>query len=347
MHIAARRLGIDPGRARAPQPRARPARCPTAPRPGRSTTPATTRPASTARSSWRLRRPARRAGAGPRRGPPARASAWPAWSSRASPTWATSRSCRARRGARAGLPKSGNAEGVTIAMGPHGGVTLRITTTPQGQGHRTVAAQVAADVLGLEPGADRRAHRCRHGGQSLDRVLRQLLEPLRGDGRVRRCTSPPRGWPTACARSPRRCSAARPRTSSSPTASARVRGDAERHVSLRRLAGAAHWHPSDLAGDGRRGARADGHLHAADLAARRRRPRQLARPATASSRDVCAVEIDPRDRGDRRALVRHGARRRPPAQPAAGRRPDPRRPGARSRRGAARGASLRRATATS
>ena len=51
----------------------------------------------------------------------------------------------------AGLPKSGNAEGVTIAMGAHGGVTLRITTTPQGQGHRTVAAQVAADVLGLEP----------------------------------------------------------------------------------------------------------------------------------------------------------------------------------------------------
>ena len=51
----------------------------------------------------------------------------------------------------AGLPKSGNAEGATIAMGPHGGVTLRITTTPQGQGHRTVAAQVAADVLGLDP----------------------------------------------------------------------------------------------------------------------------------------------------------------------------------------------------
>ena len=36
-------------------------------------------------------------------------------------------------------------------MGAQGGVTLRITTTPQGQGHRTVAAQVAADVLGLEP----------------------------------------------------------------------------------------------------------------------------------------------------------------------------------------------------
>ena len=51
--------------------------------------------------------------------------------------------------AAAGLPKSGNAEGVTIAMGAQGGVTLRITTTPQGQGHRTVAAQVAADVLGL------------------------------------------------------------------------------------------------------------------------------------------------------------------------------------------------------
>ena len=49
------------------------------------------------------------------------------------------------------LPKSGNAEGATVAINPLGGVTVRISTTPQGQGHRTVAAQVAADVLGLTP----------------------------------------------------------------------------------------------------------------------------------------------------------------------------------------------------
>ncbi|HSI97108.1 MAG TPA: xanthine dehydrogenase family protein, partial [Gaiellaceae bacterium] len=50
-----------------------------------------------------------------------------------------------------GLPKSGNAEGATISISPLGGVTVRLSTTPQGQGHRTVAAQVVADRLGIEP----------------------------------------------------------------------------------------------------------------------------------------------------------------------------------------------------
>jgi 2-furoyl-CoA dehydrogenase large subunit len=50
-----------------------------------------------------------------------------------------------------GLPKSGNAEGCTIAISPLGGITVRLTTTPQGQGHRTVVAQIVADRLGVEP----------------------------------------------------------------------------------------------------------------------------------------------------------------------------------------------------
>ncbi len=50
-----------------------------------------------------------------------------------------------------GLPKSGNAEGCTIAISPLGGITVRTTTTPQGQGHATVIAQVVADRLGVGP----------------------------------------------------------------------------------------------------------------------------------------------------------------------------------------------------
>jgi 2-furoyl-CoA dehydrogenase large subunit len=49
------------------------------------------------------------------------------------------------------LPKSGNAEGASIAIDPLGGITVRIATTPQGQGHRTVCAQVVADALGCTP----------------------------------------------------------------------------------------------------------------------------------------------------------------------------------------------------
>jgi len=48
----------------------------------------------------------------------------------------------------AGLPKSGNTEGCTITISPLGGISVRLSTTPQGQGHRTVAAQIVADRLG-------------------------------------------------------------------------------------------------------------------------------------------------------------------------------------------------------
>jgi 2-furoyl-CoA dehydrogenase large subunit len=49
-------------------------------------------------------------------------------------------------------PKSGNAEGSLVSIDPLGGITVRIGTTPQGQGHRTVVAQVVADELGVAPG---------------------------------------------------------------------------------------------------------------------------------------------------------------------------------------------------
>ncbi|HEY6075739.1 MAG TPA: xanthine dehydrogenase family protein molybdopterin-binding subunit, partial [Gaiella sp.] len=57
----------------------------------------------------------------------------------------------AEPGEERGLPKSGNAEGCTITISAHGGITVRTATTPQGQGHRTVIAQVVADRLGVEP----------------------------------------------------------------------------------------------------------------------------------------------------------------------------------------------------
>jgi 2-furoyl-CoA dehydrogenase large subunit len=49
------------------------------------------------------------------------------------------------------LPKSGNAEGATVSVSPLGGITVHVGTTPQGQGHATVCAQVVADALGAEP----------------------------------------------------------------------------------------------------------------------------------------------------------------------------------------------------
>ena len=49
------------------------------------------------------------------------------------------------------LPKSGSAEGALVVIDPLGGITVRVASTPQGQGHRTVCAQVVADELGVRP----------------------------------------------------------------------------------------------------------------------------------------------------------------------------------------------------
>ena len=49
------------------------------------------------------------------------------------------------------LPKSGAAETATIKMDPLGTVTVFLCTTPQGQGHETIIAQIVADELGLSP----------------------------------------------------------------------------------------------------------------------------------------------------------------------------------------------------
>lgn len=48
-------------------------------------------------------------------------------------------------------PKNGANTSATVAVDPLGSVSVTIDSVPQGQGHRTVCAQVVADVLGLEP----------------------------------------------------------------------------------------------------------------------------------------------------------------------------------------------------
>lgn len=47
--------------------------------------------------------------------------------------------------------RSGGLGTATISMDPSGAVTVRTVSTPAGQGHATVAAQVVADTLGLHP----------------------------------------------------------------------------------------------------------------------------------------------------------------------------------------------------
>ena len=144
-----------------------------------------------------------------------------------------------------GWPKSGNAEGVTLAMNPLGGVTVRLSTVPQGQGHRTVAAQVVADVLGLRPtDVEVQSEMDTHvnawtvssgnyssrfagiGAAAVAEAAAQLAHKLRRiAGDVLECA---------------------PADVELVGGQARVVGQPDRGVSLRRLAGAAHWNPESL-----------------------------------------------------------------------------------------------------
>jgi len=49
------------------------------------------------------------------------------------------------------LPKSGATESATVKIDPLGKVIAILGTTPQGQGHQTVVAQIVADELGISP----------------------------------------------------------------------------------------------------------------------------------------------------------------------------------------------------
>lgn len=56
------------------------------------------------------------------------------------------RDARAKAG-----PKNGAIAAATVSIDPLGGVGIVVASAPAGQGHRTVCAQVAADVFGIDP----------------------------------------------------------------------------------------------------------------------------------------------------------------------------------------------------
>ncbi|HZI39865.1 MAG TPA: molybdopterin cofactor-binding domain-containing protein, partial [Acidimicrobiia bacterium] len=143
------------------------------------------------------------------------------------------------------LPKDGNAETVAISMDPGGGVSVAFTSTPQGQGHRTVVAGIMAGALGVRPedvtvhpGADTGARPFTvSSGNYSSRFAVTVAGAVHVAGeqlaqRVR-----------AIAADMLECAAGDVELVGG---SARVVGTPDRSVSLRRVAGAAHWDPSGL-----------------------------------------------------------------------------------------------------
>ena len=276
------------------------------------------RPGARARG---LRRAAARGS--PRRAPRAASpgSASPASSSPRSRTWATSRSrrpptsapwrCRSRATPRARRSRSTRSAGITV----------RLATTPQGQGHRTVCAQVVADVLGCTPD---------------DVTVMSEMDTASVPWTSRRATTR-RGSPAS------RSAPSRLRRSSSARRSTRsARTPATTSLSLRRVAGMAHWNPEGLPDGEEPGLAAVAFWAPPTLDPPDADDRVASSAAHGFIVDICAVEVD-RETGEvRRARLRHGARRRAAAQPAARRRAGARRLRPRRRRRALRAPRLRR-----
>jgi len=175
-----------------------------------------------------------------------------------------------------GLPKSGNAEGCSITISALGGITVRTTTTPQGQGHRTVIAQVVADRLGVEP-----------------RDVDVLTESDTS-------TSP---WTIASGNYSSRFSgvavaavAAAAEQLAAKIAAVRDHlGD--EGASLRRVAGTAHWNPEALPDGMEPGLAATAYYAAPNLLAPDAEDRVASSAAHGFVVDVAVVEID-RDTGE-------------------------------------------------
>ena len=169
------------------------------------------------------------------------------------------------------LPKSGNAEGASVSVDPLGGITVRLGTTPQGQGHRTVCAQVVADELGCAPA---------------DVTVLSELDTA---------TTP---WTVASGNYSSRFSgvgvgavqAAARRVRSKVDAIREHVGDPE--LPLRKVAGMAHWNPEGLPEEMEPGLAAVAFWAAPNLDPPDGEDRVASSGAHGFIVDVCGVEID-------------------------------------------------------
>ena len=170
-----------------------------------------------------------------------------------------------------GLPKSGNAEGATVIVSPLGGITVRIGTTPQGQGHGTVCAQIVADELGVRP------------------------EDVEVVTELDTSTS---AWTVASGNYSSRFSGvgagavqAAARKVASKVAAIREHLR-EEDMSLRRVAGIAHWHPDALPPGLDPGLHETAFCAAPNLAAPDDEDRVASSAAHGCIVDVAVVEVD-------------------------------------------------------
>ena len=198
------------------------------------------------------------------------------------------------------LPKSGNAEGATVIVSPLGGITVRIATTPQGQGHGTVCAQIVADQLGVRP-ADVDVLTDMDTSTSAWTVASGNYSSRFsgvGAGAVLRAAEAVAGKAKAIAAHQLECAPEDVRLASGR---ATVAGKPGEGISLRRIAGVAHWNPESLPAGMEAGLQATAFYSAPNLDPPDAEDRVASSAAHGFLADVAVVEID-RDTGEVKVL---------------------------------------------
>lgn len=139
--------------------------------------------------------------------------------------------------------KSGGNGTATISVDPSGQISCYLSSTPNGQGHATVAAQIIADQLGIDPVAidvvtelDTRSSAWSiASGNYSNRFSTIVVEA------VLRCARQVAGKLKELAAEELRVEAEHIELRGGV---ARVRGDPIREIPIKRLASRAHWHPT-------------------------------------------------------------------------------------------------------
>ncbi len=139
-------------------------------------------------------------------------------------------------------PKSGANTSATISMDPTGSVTVHLCSTPNGQGHATVASQIVAQVLGIAPDQvdvvtvldTQTSAWSIASGNYANRFAAAVTSA------VSMCADKVADKLRLMASQTLECDA---RDIELVDGSARIAGVPERSIPVRRLAAAAHWNP--------------------------------------------------------------------------------------------------------
>ena len=191
-------------------------------------------------------------------------------------------------------PKNGALATATVSFDPSGSVSVSAASVPQGQGHRTVLAQVVAGELGLDP-AD-------IATVSDHDTLKDAWSIASGNYSSRFAGAVAGAAQLAAAGVARQLKErAAPDLNATPDeielvdGTARARGNPDNAVPLRRLAAGAHWTPLPFSGSGPAGLRETAFWTAPALREPDRQDRVNSSGTYGFIHDYCGVEVDPLD----------------------------------------------------